>query len=219
MTTQTDNPENNGGGAPTPTPTVTLTPEQQALVDQMVADALKPIKTSLDNAFAARDAAQRQLDERARQDREAEAKRLEEQGRIQEAANIRVQEERTAREQAERRVTELTRDTEIQRALSAVEFRNKNASEMAYQAILRDTVRQEDGTWKHASGVSIQEAVNRFVSSDENAFLLKPRQSSGGGSSAPVGGPTGEPSSLFKMSQAEVLELARQGKLPGRRRR
>ena len=211
--------------APTndPSPTTldpsTLTPEQKALFDKMVSDALKPIKTSLDNAFAARDEAQRLLDEKNRKEREAEAARLEAEGKIKEAAEMRVAEERNAREQAERRVTELTRDTEIRSALAAVEFRNKNAHDMAYQAILRDVMKNDKGEWVYKDGSSIQVAVNKFAAADENAFLLKPRQSSGGGGSAPAGGPTGGETSLFKMSQDQVLEMARQGKLPTRRRR
>lgn len=204
---------------PAPLDPSTLSPEQKALFDKMVSDAIKPIKTSLDNAFAARDAAQSQLDEKNRLEREAEAKRLEAEGKVKEAADLRVAEERNARELAERRVTELTRDSEIRTALSGVEFRNQSARDMAYQAILRDVVKDEAGNWKHKSGSTIQAAVTAFVAHDDNSFLIKPRQSSGGGSSAPVGGPTGGDTSLFKMSQDQVLEMARQGKLPGRRRR
>ena len=197
----------------------TLSPEQKTLFDKLVADALKPIKANLDAAFSARDEAKRQLDEKERKEREAEAARLEAEGKVKEAADIRVAEERTAREQAERRVTELTRDTEIRAALASVDFRNKNAQDMAYQAILRDVVKNDAGNWVSKDGSSIQAAVTKFAAHEDNAFLLKPRQSSGGGGSAPAGGPTGGETSLFKMSQDQVLEMARQGKLPPRRRR
>lgn len=187
-------------------------------VKKLVQEALKPMKSNLDNAYAARDEALRKIAEFEQKEREAEIKRLQDENKHKEAFDLQLAQERAAREALEKRNVELTRDVELRSALNSIEFRNKNASEMAYKEIVSELVRNDSGNWVHKSGIGISEYVNSFIANDDNAFLLKQKVSTGTGSTATTTQPaTGnEKKSLFKMSQAEVLKLAEEGKLPSR---
>lgn len=203
------------------TPTTPVTPDQaeiDKLVQAGIDAALKPIKEKLDSAHAKREAAEAKVADFEKKQREAELKRLTEEGKHKEAAEMQVAEEKRLRLAAEDRVVKLTRDLEVRGALSAQEFRNDNALEMAYKEIAGQLVQNESGTWVHRSGVTIKDFVKSFAESDDNAFLFKQKASSGGGSSAAkVVVPAGnQVKSLFDMSQDEVLKLAEAGKLRNR---
>lgn len=184
------------------------------LVEERVAEALKPIKTKLDSSFEARDAALRKVAEYEQKEREAELKRLQEEGKHKEAYEMQLAEERAKRETAEKRNVELTRDLEVKNTLSGVDFRNTKANEMAYREIVSQLVQNEQGQWVHRSGVTVQEFINSYVSDENNTFLLKPKASSGtGGTSVKAATPSAGNKSLFTMSQDEVLKMASEGKL------
>ena len=188
------------------------------LVEEQVAERLKEIKGKLDNAYQARDEARKKAEEYEKEKRAAELARLEEEGKHKEAYEMRLKEEREAREKAERRAIELSRDVDVRQALSAYPFRNDNASEMAYREIVGQLVQDANGNWVHRSGVSIKDFVKAFAEHEDNTFLFKPKHSTGGGSTneKPANTST-EKKSLFEMSQEEVLKLAGEGKIARRR--
>ena len=96
--------------------------------------------------------------------------------------------------------------------LGTLNFRNEAATEMARRDIVGQLVQNDDGTWVHRSGVSIADFAKAFSENIENAFLFKPKVSSGGGSSTTT--KTVDSSgdkSLFAMSQEEVLKHAANG--------
>lgn len=195
-------------------------PEVAELVQAQVADALKPIKASLDSAYAARDEALAKVAKFEKEQRDAELKRLQDEGKHREAYDLEIKQERERREAAEQRNIELTRDLELRNALAAVskDFRSANAKEMAYREIVSQLVKDSAGAWKHSSGLSIQDFVNGFAEKEENAFLFKQKVSTGGGSGTITPSPGDKTkTSLFAMSQEEVLQLAAEGKLPRRR--
>ena len=193
-------------------------PDIEKLVQAKLDEALKDIKTKLDKAYGARDEALKKVAEFEREKKEAELKRLQEEGKHKEAYEMQLAEERAKREAAEKRNVELTRDIEVRNALSSHPFRNDNALEMAYREVVGQLVQNEQGAWVHRSGVSIKDFVKSFAENDDNAFLFKPKVSSGSGSQGtkPTNASGGEKKSLFSMSQEEVLKLAREGKLQGR---
>jgi hypothetical protein len=213
---QTNNDQTNNDN--TNTNNNTNTPDVEALVKARVDEALKDIKDKLNKAYGARDEALKKIAEFEQRDREAELKRLQEEGRHKEAFELQLAEERARREALEKQNTELTRDLQVRNALSAQPFRNDNALEMAYREIVGQLVRNEQGVWVHKSGVSIKDYVKTFTDSAENEFLFKPKVSNGAGSG------TGKPAdtsgtskkSLFEMTQEEVIKLAQEGKLPKR---
>jgi len=186
------------------------------LVQEQVDLNLKPIKEKLDKAYSERDAAKTKVTEFEKAKREAELALLEEQGKHKEAFELRLAEEKTAREAAERRNVELTRDLEVRNALNAQPFRNDKAVNMAYSEIVTQLVQNEQGNWVHRSGKSIKEAIDAFAVNDDNAFLFKPKTSSGAGSTqsrTATGTGTETKTSLFAMSQDAVLKMAKEGKL------
>ena len=202
--TQPNKPNGSGG-----------TTDLDNLVQERLDAALKDIKTKLDKAYSARDEALTKAAAYEREKKEAELKRLQEEGKHKEAYDLQLAELDAANKALEKRNVELTRDIEVRNALGTHPFRNDNASEMAYREIVGQLVQDDKGQWVHRSGTPIRDFVKSFAESDDNAFLFKPKVSSGSGSSGSKPNTSSEtPSSLFKMSQAEVLKLAREGKLP-----
>jgi len=185
------------------------------LVEERVAEALKPIKEKLNNAFKERDEARKKTAELEKEQRDANLKRLQDEGKHKEAAELQLAEERTARESAEQRIVELTRDLEVKSSLLNLEFRSDSAREMAQKEIVSQLVKDEKGNWVHKSGVSVKDFVKVFVDTQENAFLFKPKVSSGGGSSSTTRAPADDKQnkSVFQLSQAEVIKLAEKGQL------
>jgi hypothetical protein len=183
------------------------------LVDERVSENLKPIKDKLDNAFAARDEALKRVAEYEQKEKEAELKRLQDEGKHKEAYEMQLAEEKAKREVLEKRNIELTRDIELRSILNGYSFRSNNASEMAYKEVVGQLVQGENGIWTHRSGISVSDFVKTFSENEDNSFLFKPKLSSGSGGSSVKGTTTDRPSSLFNMSQEEVLKRAAEGKL------
>jgi len=215
------NPESGGEGGDTKPKLKDSTPNSvdQELMDKYVSEkvneSLKDIKGKLDGAFTARDEALRKIAEFEKKERDAEVKRLKEEGKEREAFEMQLAQERARVETLERQNTELTRDVEVRGLLSNLTFRNDKAVEMAYQDIVGQLVRDERGHWVHRSGIPVKEFIKHFAESDDNAFLFKPKTSTGSGGSGPKtnSGSSGDKGSLFKMSQAEVIKMAAEGKL------
>lgn len=186
----------------------------QALVDEQ----LKDIKGKLDKAYGARDAALAKVAEHEQRLREAELARLKEEGKHKEAYEMQLAEEKARREAVEKKNIELTRDIDLRNALSGLTFRNEHAAGMAFRELVQELIRDEKGEWVHKSGIPIREAVQKFAENEENAFLFKQKVNSGSGNSSPSGTPDSGSKPLYKQTQAEVLALARQGKLPNQKR-
>lgn len=189
------------------------------LVEERVAEQLKDVKVKLDNAYAARDEALKKTKELEDQQKQDHLKRLEEEGKHKEVLELKLAEEKAAREVVEKRNTELTRDVNVRTALAGLEFRNEKAADIAYREIIGNLIRKDDGTWIHRSGISIHDYVEAFSKDEDQSFLFKTKTNNGGGSSSHSSGggnPSGKPKSLFSMSQEEVLKMAREGKLPKR---
>ena len=186
----------------------------EKLVNERLEENLKPIKEKLDKAFEQRDKALEKVKEFEAQKREEELKQLEEQGKHKEAFELRLAEERAEKETLKKKNVELTRDVNVRNVLATLDLRNDRAMEMAYQDIVGQLIQNEQGTWVHRSGISVKDFIKTFAEEESNSFLFKPKVSSGAG-----GGPAGKPTitsgkkSLFDMTQAEVMQLAGEGKL------
>jgi hypothetical protein len=91
---------------------------------------------------------------------------------------------------------------------------------MAYREIIPQLIRQADGNWRHASGLSVKDYIKTFADNSENSFLFKTKPSSGSGSSGnqtQSAASSDTNTSLFAKTQDEVLQMAREGKLPRRK--
>lgn len=185
------------------------------LVQSRVSEALKDIKSKLDNAYSARDTALKQVAEFERKEKDAELSRLKEEGKHQEAYELQLAQERAKIDALEKRNIELTRDIDVKNVLSAFTFKSESAAEMAYKTIVSELVRNENGVWVHRDGTSIADFAKKF--SEVNNFLFEQKVSTGPGVTAtkPAASST-QIKSIYALSQEEVLKLASEGKLPKR---
>jgi len=112
---------------------------------------------------------------------------------------------------------ELTRDKDLLDALKGLPFRNEKASQSAFKELVDELVQDDDGNWRHKSGASIRDAVKAYQKDEDNAYLFKVKASTGTGDNQKKPSEVdNKGKSLFEMSQAEVLKLAAEGKLPRR---
>ena len=189
----------------------------QKLVEAQVAEALKDIKDKLNKAYEARDTAIKEKAELERREKEANLKRMEEEGKHKEVLELRLTESNAALEVANKRITELTRDVEVREALGGLPFRNDKAAKVAYKEVVDALVQDDKGVWRHKSGVSIKDYVEAFSKDEDQAFLFKTKTSSGAGTSTTTTTTETKPGSLFAMKQEDVLKMAAEGKLPKRK--
>lgn len=204
--------------AKTQTGLPTTQEELDALLNQRLDEKLAGIKGNLDKAYAARDEAAAEANRLREEKRQAEIAALEKEGKHAEALQLQLKEERAQNEALRQQNLALSRDNELNAVLATLPFRNKRAQDMAVQEIKPQLKADESGKWKHASGVSIADFVKTFADNEDNAFLFKQKQSSGGGSGAQKPGSSGEKEAkkLSSLSQAEVMKLAAEGKLKKR---
>lgn len=191
----------------------------QELVAKKVEESLKDIKSKLDKAYAVRDEALKKIADIEQARKEAELKRLQEEGKHKEALELQLAEAQAARAAVEKRNTELTRDLSLRNVLAGLNFRNENAQEMAYREIVNDLVQDQNGNWVHKSGSNIKDFVKSFASEESNSFLFKTKPSSGngGGTVTPTDTSSLSGKSIFEVSQQDVMKLVREGKLTRRR--
>ena len=200
---------------PTPPADKSNEDDIEAKIAERVATELKAIKDKLNAAYGERDKALSKVAEFEQAKRDEELQRMKDEGKFKEAYELQLAEEKARREALEKKNIELTRDIEVRNALGSQPFRNDKALEMARQEIVSQLVRNEQGEWVHKSGVQIKDFVKSFSESEDNAFLFKQKVSTGSGSPASTSNPVpSQPASLFGMTQAEVIKLAREGKLP-----
>ena len=183
----------------------------EARIQNEVDARLKTIKENLDKAYGERDKLRDRLKEFERKEQEAKIKQMEEEGRHKEAMELRLAEKDAELSKKDQMILELTRDSSLNSALSGFEFQNPTAKEVARQQLVRDLIQNEKGEWMHKAGKSLTEAVTAFADDEQNAFLFKPKQSSGSGSKTLKPSQPQAPSSVFDIPQSELLEKIRKG--------
>ena len=166
-------------------------PDLEAIIASRMEDErnkmLSEFKDKLDSAYSARDEILREKAQLEEEKKAVEIKRMEEEGKHKEVAELRLAEMSAKNEALSKRVTELTRDHEVTNAIAGLEFRSDVAGEMARDRILAQTMQDETGVWKHKSGVSIKEFVEHFKKDEANAFLFKPKTNTGAGTQQQAG--------------------------------
>jgi hypothetical protein len=193
-------------------------------VAEQVAEQLKDIKGKLDGSFAARDAAIKKAEALEKKERDAQLKILEEAGKHKEVFDLKLVEEQAKYADLESKYNslletnlDLTRNSSLREQLRGVEFKNEKASDMAFNSIISEIIKDDKGGWVHRTGMSIKDFVASFVKDEANSFLLKAKASTGSGT-PPTGSASGSKSdSLVGKSNAEILAMAAAGKLPKRK--
>ena len=195
-----------------------LSEEYKDLLAAMVEEQLKEIKADFK---AKQDKAYKQLEaekkERIRIEEEAkEAKRrkLEDEGNHLELAKLKLAEVEERNKILEEKLVRTSRDSELNRALGNLDFRNEFARSTAFNAIVSELIQDEDGLWIHKSGAPLTDYVKTFVKDPDKSFLFKTKENSGAGTTNNKGqGKSKRPDSLEGLSSAELLKLVENGEL------
>lgn len=196
-------------------PKTEITPEVQELINKAVADSVQKLKGSLDNLDAGKKAAEAALAAANKKIHEQEVAALEAAGKLSEAAELKAKELADQLANANSKIVSLTRDNALRSALSGLDFRSPKTSSVAFNDIVSGLTQNGEGNWVDATGRSITDIVTAYGANEENAFLFKPKPSSGTGT-PPISGvpPKDAPTSVFEMKQADVIARNRQ-KLQG----
>lgn len=199
---------------PKETPKETSPEIPDDILQKAIDDKLKDIKDKLDKAYGERDQALKSLADKELSEREANILKLQEEGKHKEVYELQLAQEKARSDALAKRVTELSRDSEVKTYLSGYVFRSETATSMAFKEIVSNLVQNEQEQWVHKTGKSISDHIKDFFNDDANVFLLKPKVNSGAGTTTTT--PSSEPpsnASLFSMSQEEVLKRIADGKI------
>lgn len=145
--------------------------------------------------------------------KEAERKRLEDEGKHLELAEMKNAELKEQVKLLEEKLTGLTRDRTVEKAISSLEFRNDFARETAFNAIVNQLEQTSEGDWRHKSGASIEDYIKVFVKDERHEILFKPKSNSGTGANPSGTGKPKSTKSITEMSTLEMLEAAERGDL------
>ena len=191
-----------------------LKEEHQALLKQMVAEELKTMKANVDKAYKKAEEMARENARLKADVQEKQRKQLEDEGKHYEAAKLKLAEMEEREKILQEKLTSITRDRELEKHLSSLDFRNDFARETAFKTILPELVQDDDGSWVHRSGASITDYLKAFAKDPQKDFLFKPKENSGAGSNSNKNSASvSRPKSLSGMSTEELLALAESGKL------
>lgn len=195
-------------------------PEIKAALQAAIDEQLKTIKENLDKSYKARDAALAEAAAAKQAARDAEIARLKEEGKHAEALQKELEDAKREADLLKQKNISLTRDLMLRGALAEHPFRNTRALESAYRDLVNEFIQDESGKWLSRSGKTIEAVVTEYVGDPENAFLLKPKVSSGAGNdNKPTTTTTKTSGSLFGKPLTDVLKMAEEGTLPTQRMR
>jgi hypothetical protein len=188
--------------------------ENKETIDKIAEERLATMKSNMDKMA-------KKLEESAAAARKAEEdkkrlekERMEAEGKHLELREMEVKELEAKYQAAQERITALTRDQELNRALAGLEFKTDTAREMAFNDIVRSLVQTDEGVWLHRSGVSIEEYLTKvFVKDPSREFLFKSKDNSGAGTQPKAGVGQQPIGKLKDKSFAELMALAESGAL------
>lgn len=190
------------------------TTDEEAL-EAEIAKRLAPVKSKLDEAYKKVEAEKKRADELERQRKEDAKQKLLDSGKHDELKEMEVTELREKNEALMKQVTGMTRDRQLEDALTGLEFRNSFARNMAFNAIIPQLEQNSNGEWVHETGVSITEFVKIFAKDPEHQdTLFKPKTNSGTGTPSPSGKTTqGLKKKITEMTSQELFQAAEDGLL------
>jgi len=194
--------------------------ELTKMVEARVAEELSGIKEKLNSAYNARDDAVKKAVAYEEERKAGEIKRLEEEGKHKEVADIKMAELTARLNERDKQITELTRDSVVRDALRGLDFRNDTAADFAYRDVVSQLTQNENGQWVHRTGASIKDFIDTFRKDDDKEFLFRPQQSSGVGSAVQQAPTCGydQNKSLSDMTTEELMAAAAAGHLDGNKK-
>ena len=186
-------------------------PETRAKLVQALQSEVGPdnenVKANINKAYSEKEAMAKELDQFRAEKRESELRQLEESGKQKEADEMRMQEMKAQLKHAQDQVTNLTRDTALNMALSTLEFKTDKAAKFAQQDLIAGLVQDSTGNWVSSNGQSISDYAKAYQNDESNSFLFKARQSSGSSTMATpkATGSVKSDKSVSEMSNEELL--------------
>jgi hypothetical protein len=189
--------------------------ENEETIEKIAKERLAQMKENMDKLNKKLEEAEKAKAREEEARRKIEKERMEAEGKHLELREMQVKELQAQLEAAIEANTRLTRDQELTTVLAAVEFKNDTARSLAFKEIADQLVKVDD-TWKHRSGASIKEFVEKIYTKDPaRDFLFKQKENSG------TEGPNGRrtpaekdrPANLKGLSGPELLKLAEKGLL------
>jgi hypothetical protein len=183
-------------------------------IEAAVQDRLQQMKQNMDRMVRERDEALKKAAEVEQAQKAAEIERLEAEGKLKEALEMKLAEANAKLKVFEEENTKLNRDNVVNTQLATLEFRNERSRQLAQRDIVEQLVQNENGAWVHKSGSSIQEFIDSYSKSEDNSFLFRVKANSGAGTATPSApSQTDVPKSLSEMTSEEVLAMAAKGQL------
>lgn len=183
-------------------------------IEREVQERLTKMKSNMDRMAKERDEALKKAAEIEQQQKQEQIQRLEEEGKLQEALEMKLAEANAKLKVYEEENTKLNRDNVVNAALGGLDFRNERSRQMAYRDVVEQLVQNENGTWVHKSGTTIQDFILAYSKNEDNSFLFRVKANSGAGTTTAAGmSNVTEKKSLSQMSQEEVLAMAAKGQL------
>jgi len=186
-------------------------PEAQAILKTMVDEQLAGMKENMNKMSAQRDEAMKKAVELEEGVKAAKLEKLEAEGKTSEALQMKLDEALARVNSLTSINTTLTRDHAVDRILGEQDFRNVTAKEMAKTQIVGQLKQDEEGGWVHATGASIGDFVQTFAKDEENAFLFKPKQSTGAASMQQAVTPGQSDANLTPKDSLDNLQKQLQG--------
>lgn len=183
-------------------------------IEAAVQERLKQMKDNMDRMVRERDEALKAKAEVEQAQKAAEIERLEAEGKLKEALEMKLAEANAKLKVFEEENTKLNRDNVVNSQLATLEFRNERSRQMAQRDIVEQLVQNENGAWVHKSGSSIQEFIDSYSKSEDNEFLFRVKANSGSGTATPAAqAPSSEAKSISQMTTEEILNMAAKGQL------
>jgi len=183
-------------------------------IEAAVQERLQQMKQNMDRMVRERDEALKKAAEVEQAQKAAEIERLEAEGKLKEALEMKLAEANAKLKVFEEENTKLNRDNVVNTQLATLEFRNERSRQMAQRDIVEQLVQNENGAWVHKSGSSIQEFIDSYSKSEDNSFLFRVKANSGAGTLTPSApSQTDVTKSLSEMTSEEVLAMAAKGQL------
>jgi hypothetical protein len=183
-------------------------------IEREVQERLAKMKSNMDRMASERDEALKKAVEIEQKQKQDQIQRLEEEGKMQEALEMKLAEAQARLKVFEEENIKLNRDSVVNSALGGLEFRNERSRQMAYRDIVEQLVQNDDGLWVHKTGTNIQDFIKTYSKNEDNSFLFRVKANTGAGTSNNSGTPSmDQKKSIGEMTTEEVLALAAKGQL------
>ena len=183
-------------------------------IEREVQERLAKMKSNMDRMASERDEALRKAVEIEQKQKQDQIQRLEEEGKLQEALEMKLAEAQARLKVFEEENIKLNRDSVVNSALGGLDFRNERSRQMAYRDIVEQLVQNDDGLWVHKTGTNIQDFIKTYSKNEDNSFLFRVKANTGAGTANNSGAPSmDQKKSIGEMTTEEVLALAAKGQL------